>query len=488
MSTQHTARQISKPRPALPVAPKAAPLPKLELLLADAKALDAKGKNAEARQAYLKVLALDSKHLEALLGFSSLCGRTGYSAAAKTALWQALQVQPQCAAAHANVATLLSDAGEPQAARDHYEQALRLDPGNQAAHQGLAILLLRQGELAAARHHGQIGLRGAAEAWPFRGTGRPISLLVTFSAVGGNLPIDAFLDDRVFLKWMIIPEFFDSTAQLPPHDLVFNGIGDADRCGDSLAAVASIFARTQAPILNAPEKISRTSRVANAQRLASLPGVKTARTVEWTRAELSAPDVAEKLNDAGFTWPLLLRSPGYHTGQHFVKVDSPQDLQAAVDSLPGDSLLVLQYIDSRSPDGKFRKYRVMLIDNEIYPLHLAVASQWKVHYLSADMADHPAHRAEDAAFLADLPGTVGAKAMQTLASIRDLLGLDYGGIDFALDAEGNVIVFEANATMVILPPDADARWAYRAAPVERAQAAVRTMLLRRAGARPVETP
>ena len=68
--------------------------------------------------------------------------------------------------------------------------------------------------------------------------------------------------------------------------------------------------------------------------------------------------------------------------------------------------------------------------------------------------------------------------MESLRRIRDLLGLDYGGIDFCLDPQGNVVVFEANATMIILPPLADERWSYRIAPVERVQRAVREMLSR----------
>jgi hypothetical protein len=57
------------------------------------------------------------------------------------------------------------------------------------------------------------------------------------------------------------------------------------------------------------------------------------------------------------------------------------------------------------------------------------------------------------------------------------MGLDYGGIDFAVDAQDRLVVFEANATMSILPPPADEMWAYRRAPVERVAGAVRAMLV-----------
>ena len=95
------------------------------------------------------------------------------------------------------------------------------------------------------------------------------------------------------------------------------------------------------------------------------------------------------------------------------------------------------------------------------------------------MADHPEHRKEDAAFLNDMSTALGP-AVTALARIRDALNLDYGGIDFGLNEAGEVLVFEANATMVVNPPDADDRWTYRRPAVKRILDAVHTMMVGRA--------
>jgi hypothetical protein len=173
---------------------------------------------------------------------------------------------------------------------------------------------------------------------------------------------------------------------------------------------------------------------------------------------------------------LLLRSPGCHTGRNFVRVDAVDDLAAAVAGLPGEDLLAIEYLDARGRDGCARKFRVMMIGGALYPLHLAISHQWKVHYFTADMASRPDHRAEEEAFLSDMPAVLGPKAMRALQEIRDALGLDYCGIDFGLGPDGDVLVFEANATMVICPPDSDPRWTYRRAPIARAAGAVTTMM------------
>jgi glutathione synthase/RimK-type ligase-like ATP-grasp enzyme len=71
--------------------------------------------------------------------------------------------------------------------------------------------------------------------------------------------------------------------------------------------------------------------------------------------------------------------------------------------------------------------------------------------------------------------------MAALEQIQTTLGLDYAGIDFGLSPAGDLLLFEANATMVVNPPEPDERWDYRRPAVERIFAAVRRMLLGKAG-------
>jgi hypothetical protein len=80
-----------------------------------------------------------------------------------------------------------------------------------------------------------------------------------------------------------------------------------------------------------------------------------------------------------------------------------------------------------------------------------------------------------------MPAVIGPLAMKALERIQSTLGLDYAGIDFGLNAKGEVLVFEANATMVVNPPDPGERWSYRLPAYERIRSAVQKMLVERAG-------
>jgi len=121
----------------------------------------------------------------------------------------------------------------------------------------------------------------------------------------------------------------------------------------------------------------------------------------------------------------------------------------------------------------------MMIGGQLYPLHLAISRQWKVHYFTSDMADQPDHRLEEASFLGDMRASLGDRVMAALERIQQMLGLDYAGIDFGIGPDGELLLFEANATMVIATPDGDPRWAYRRAAINRIIDAVVAMILQK---------
>jgi len=440
------------------------------LLLERARRLATRAEDAEAKQAYIDVLRRDPTHLAALKELGALAHASGHRSAARTAWQQAAQWHPRDPAARISLGNLLYADGELDAARAHYEAALAVQAELAEAHQGLARVLSRLGETDAAAPHWRKGFVGhEVVVQRYRGPSPPIPVLLLVSVEDGNIPTRQILDDRIFAVTALYTEFYDPARPLPPHAFVFNAIGDADLCATALERAEAIVARTVAPVINPPARVLVTGRPANAQRLAKVPGVVTAEIRTMTHAALP--------NAGDLRFPLLLRAPGFHTGRHFLRVERHEDLAPAIADLPGNELLAIEYLDARGANGMARKYRVMIIDGVLYPLHLAISADWKVHYFTADMAANAAYREEEQRFLEDMPAVLGPRAMTALRGIAEALGLDYAGVDFALSADGSILLFEANATMVINPPDSDPIWDYRRAPIECVLGAVRRMLL-----------
>lgn len=443
--------------------------------------LAALNRDLEAQQAFVAILRKAPTHFSALNEFGALLTKMGAIEPACRVYAEAIAHHPDNPLARVNLANLLLRATRYGEAREHYERALEADPDHAEAHQGLGAVLADLGDREGARAHFSKGFRGhAVSTLPYRGTRPPIPLLQLVSSGGGNIPTSLFLDDTQFLTSVVVADYYDPSVPLPPHRLIFNAIGDADLCAPALKAAARLVAGAGVPVINDPAAVTRTGRIDNAARFSRIEGVRTARTRAIAREALAGSDGSRRLAELGFAFPLLLRSPGYHTGRNFVRVEAAADLPAAAERLPGDDLLVIEYLDARGRDGSARKFRVMMIDGRLHPLHLAISQNWKVHYFTSDMADQPAHRAEEEEFLRNMPAVLGRRAIRALEAIQAALGLDYAGIDFGLSEHGDLLLFEANATMVIARPSEDPRWAYRRAAIDGAVDAVVAMLRRKA--------
>lgn len=453
----------------------------IDLAIERAALLDALDRRPEAQQAFVDILRQAPKDFAALNEFGGFLANTGAISAACRVYSEAIAHHPDNPIGHVNLANLLYRMNQHADARAHYEIALQIAPEHPQAHQGLGAVLADLGDHTGAALHFEKGFRShAITPLPYRGTKPPVTVLQLISSGGGNIPTASLLDDRTFMTTVIVADHLDLSVPQPPHQLVFNAIGDADLCKPALEAATRLVQRMKAPVINSPSAVRQTGRMANAQRLASLPGIVTPRIVSIARSVLAGPHGVATIALDGFTYPLLLRSPGFHTGRNFVLVESAAALPEAAATLPGDDLLVIEYLDARGSDGNARKYRVMMIDGEIYPLHLAISRQWKVHYFTADMAEQESHRLEDAAFLDDMLGVLSAKAIAALKRVQDELALDYGGVDFGLNTEGDVLLFEANATMVVMPPSPGELWAYRRDAVSKILDATVAMILKRA--------
>lgn len=438
------------------------------------------GRYEEARQAYLDLLALAPEHFGALNNLGALLHEQGFRTAARTAYARAVACHPGEPMGHVNLANALALNEEWDAALHHYTAALAVAPDHAPAHQGLSRLLSalgREGEAAVHRRRGYTG--HAVTPWPYRGPKGGMAgarILLLMSAAEGNLPILPFLDPLRHRVTQVMADFFDPGQPLPPHDRVINAIGDADRAGAALDAAEVLLRATDRPVLNPPDRVRLTGRADIARRLADIPGLRVPTVIALDAQARAEPGLAARLDALG--WPLLVRAPGFHTGKHFEKVDGPADLAPILATLPPGPVLAISHLDARGADGMSRKYRVMMIGGRLFPLHLALSRHWKVHYFTADMGEDAAYRAEEKRFLDDMAGVLGPRAMAALACVRDRLGLDYGGIDFALDGAGDVLLFESNATMVVPdpPPADDARWGYRHPALWRAGQAVRALI------------
>lgn len=414
------------------------------------------------------ILAIAPDHVETLVALSVVLVRRGRRLDARAALERAVASDEAHLGARVNLANLLA-VDEPQRAEAYFAAVLERDPQFELAHRGLCTLAVIAGDMDRAARHRSAGYSGPFGRLPYYGERMPVPVVALVSTDGGNIAPATVLDPHVFLVNELFVEAYRDEP-LPPHRAIVNAIADADRGGAALTLAAAIAARANVPVLNAPAAVALTGRLANAARLAGIDGI-------------VVPQVTEIARDAPppVPFPFIVRVPGHHMGRNMRRVNDAAAFAESLATLAGScSLLAIPYIETRSPDGAWRKYRVMCIDGVLYPLHLAIAQRWDVHYFSAAMSERADYRTEEARFLDDPASTLGARAWTALGRIGETLALDYLGIDFGLTDDGRIVLFEANAAMTASPPDPDERFAYRRPASDAIAAAVREMVLARA--------
>jgi tetratricopeptide (TPR) repeat protein len=370
--------------------------------------------------------------------------------------------------------------GDHASAERWYRLLLMLEPGLAAAHQNLAAIHADRGDFAEAEACRQRAY--AIQRVFVEPVDAPVRQLLILCAgqSAGNVPFETLLSSgrSSRIKYVIDFAAEEEDGQLPSFDLVFNAIGEPDVAAPLAARLDRFAARCGRLVLNHGAAVVRTQRHRLAELLGDIPDVALAPCSRHEMAPTSRIDLLERLAQGGLALPVLVRPIATHGGQGLVRCESLEQLELALQRIEGAHYLTA-FHDLRSADGHCRKYRIVFVDRKPYAYHLAISTQWMVHYFSADMAAHPWKIDEERRFLDDAGAALGEKAMSAIAAIGRRLDLDYAGIDFTTLPDGRVFVFEANATMLVHFERSNGALAYRNAHVQRIVDAFEQLLAKR---------
>ena len=438
-------------------------------------ALMAQGRLAEAVASFERALALAPHYAEAHNNLGVALKRQKRLDEAIACYQRALAITPGYAKAMLNL-------GSAYLLKKDYAQALKwsqaslaVDPDQVEANQNVAAIMLEAGHLDEAQQYRDRAYRRQAifiDVAP----SRKRTVLLLWAAAKGNVPIEFLFPEQThtLITWMVEYATEAQARSLPDYDLVFNAIGDEDVAGPTRAPVANFLRACDKPVLNLPAAVTRTARHRIPSLFASLDHVLAPATVRLAPGEFKERLLAQP----GIRLPVLVRPSGSHGGDHLIRLESADELADLV-TWNADCYYATNYHDYRSDDGHYRKYRMVFIDRRPYPYHLAIGSHWMVHYETAGMLDEPWKRDEEASFLEDPGGAIGPRAMAAVEAIGRLLDLDYAGIDFSFLPDGRLLVFEANATMLVHPEQEDGVLRFKNPYVQRIFEAFEDLLVRR---------
>jgi tetratricopeptide (TPR) repeat protein len=444
------------------------------------------GHRHEALQALDRALAVDPTYAVAHVNRGAVLVALKRHGEAVDAQLRALAlVHPAHAEDRAAILHSLSRAAHTAGRLAEAETAIRaeLDAGRQDADtvEQLALVLewsARPAEALALRNAlaRRAGLHRKGKAHGAAAT------VLTLAGVGGGLvPTRYLLDPETFA---ILGLHLLSADQpdaplgavdfeaLHEADVVFNTLADVDHDGGQFEAAAAFCARLGKPVINPPQSIAATGRDRAPALFAGVADM-IVPAVRYADAE----DLAALTIDA----PILARPIGDHGGENLALLRGERDKAAFLAGESRRKLLLTDFHDFRSPDGHWRKYRLIFVDRQVYPYHLAIGDDWLVHYWRAEMRRSPWKMAEEERFLEDWRGVFGARAARAAEAAARRLDLDYGGMDCALTVDGRLLLFEANACILLHLDEPAAAFPYKHRHTPPIRDAFTRLVLERAG-------
>ncbi len=266
--------------------------------------------------------------------------------------------------------------------------------------------------------------------------------------------------------------------RLQVPDVVVNLITEPLVCRRALDRLESIVRLRSLPIVNQVEAVRRSARTAlcDVIRAGNADRVRVPLTTRFA----GTPDgLPRHIESAGHRWPVLLRPVGTHGSQGLQKVDNASQL-SEVQTIPSD-VLVSDFVDFRSSDGLYRKYRMIWIDGTIFRRHIIAGLEWNVTGMArVAMAERPETIAVEKEFLA----SSGDALDERVAQLFRIVGLDFGVIDFTVSDSDEITIFELNGTFQIsgsIPAKHRADWVYLEANNSAIVNALAATIARRAG-------
>ncbi len=351
---------------------------------------------------------------------------------------------------------------------------LRREPEHRDAHLRLYEIEQMLGTPAAAVAHLRAALRSSpvvVSSTTRPGAGLRVLALSRIARWEANVPLELVVDEsRVALSRLYLDgsePLDDVLARVPPHDVLFNAIAESDEAQPALALAGALAAALGERAVNPPAAVAALSRDGVAARFAKAATV-VAPAVR--RVDRSAMD------EAVVAAPVVIRPVGSQAGIGLERVETVDALVAYLDRERAPAYYVMPFVDYRNADGFFRKYRVVFVGGAPYACHLAISPRWMIHYYNAAMSEHAWMRDEEAAFIADLGAVFHGPLAGALREIAAAIPLEYFGIDCAIASDGRLLLFEADAAMLVHGSDPADLYPYKRAGFERIASALTALL------------
>ncbi|MBP0578609.1 tetratricopeptide repeat protein [Labrys sp. LIt4] len=276
----------------------------------------------------------------------------------------------------------------------------------------------------------------------------------------GNFPTQlaqSFSDRFRFLSILAdAPTAVDALRGLPRPALALNNFANAEQLmvEDRLQLVSSLADSLGVKVINHPRLAVQATRQKNAARFASQPGIIFPDTQRYRSDKARQSELIADIEDR-YGYPVIIRTVFQQMGIGTWLVEKRQELTEALNRLDGTQFYAIAYVLNRHRDGLFRSLRAAFVEGRSLIIRADYSETWNVrarrqlhqqgfYRKCPDLLQHANN------IVRHPEAELGRGVLERLDRIAQLMPLEIFGMDFDVTDDGDVLIFETNATMNLL--------------------------------------
>ena len=368
---------------------------------------------------------------------------------------------------------------------DALREAIVENPGDADALMELSQIELMLGERASS---GELQERALAIKRVFSDPNNPAHPDLTAVAICvrgdfmANTPLEFMLADSEIALHRVYVGPGEALPAMPAHDLAIIAVGYSTANEPLLDELSALLANWPKPVINKAAGILLTGRDTMAPAFEGNSGAVIPPTLKLSREQAFGFAAELHKRETGKPpFPLLIRPLDSHAGNELELIMTAEAFDRYLKFHIRTGYFVSSFVDYRSADGLFRKYRVAVIDGVPYPSHMGISDHWMIHYLNAGMTHSADKRAEEQRFMDEFETGFRRRHEPALHELWKKLDLEYFALDCAETPDGKLLVFEIDVAMIVHLMDPADMFPYKHVHMPKLFAAYQAMLKRAAG-------
>ncbi len=182
--------------------------------------------------------------------------------------------------------------------------------------------------------------------------------------VMSNMPVEFLIDNEInqdiALELLYLGDGLTAPALLPDHDVAVVAVCESANSQWLLSQLNDVMKHWPRPYINSPAAIAQLKRENQRRLLNDIRGLVVSEAELMDRSDLEC--LLNFSEAPSHYFPIIIRPMGSHAGIGLEKLNQPGDVLEYLQSSTDEEFYVAPFIDYASADGKYRKYRITMID------------------------------------------------------------------------------------------------------------------------------